>query len=659
MLTNTIKFVALAALIAIGLFAMAGPNSTLASVAMAGAPAAPVPADTTAPVTATETLTPTSTPVATSTSAAPVITPTATSTTAVTPTATSTTAETPTQTATSVPATATMTPTVKARPTLTPTTNITATITVTPAAMATTTVTPTAKATATVTPTKTATATPTKAAALAPLSPRAGTVNPLSTFLVVQNADSGVTANITATFFYSDGTTVTNPVTRVISPNVSTLIDQRATGGGLDCGASCANWQGSVILNSNTQLAAVVFESSSNISQGKYFRADTYAGFASDDKSTSVLFPQLLKNMYDASQNVNYSSSIAIQNTSLISPTHVSILYTRAYPYPAGVTFVHPNITIPPGASKYIYLDNPTDEPNLPNSGYAGMDFYGTGLLTTDSPSDPPVVAIANNNGEGSLIIYAGFASANGSKTLFLPQLVKNETDPSQGLTYGTGFMLMKSNPADTSTAHVTVTYSNFLTKQTVQATYSFTSSLTLDQRSSGSIGDSFYGSATVTSDQDVIAIVNLVTNFSPATGIRALTSRAYSDKAGTPKVLLPLLFKSYYDAGTGITWFTGFAGRLMSNTPCTVNVTYYYLDGSGGLHQVNSKDALSVSPSDPMFTYAPNKEPGLVNNTLVSGVVTCNDGTGNPQPIVVNVNTVGVNGTPGDAAATYAGINK
>lgn len=569
-------------------------------------------------VTATATLTPTATSVpATATNT--VVPPTATTTKTVAPTATKT-AVPPSTTATLVPATATQT---QVPPTATVTKTVAPSATATkPAATATVT------KTATVAPTKTNTPVPPTATVTRAAAPRAGVVSSLSTAFTVQNTDASTTANLTATFYDTSGAAVST-VNKTILPYLSTTVDQRASGGGLD---SFTSWQGSVVLSSNTQLAAVVNQYSGNVgSLGIDFRADSYTGVASTDASTTVLMPQLLKGIYDAKQNTTYNSTIAIQNTNATVAASVTITYyNQAIPG----TYTRSGITIQPNSSVFIDMQN---EPSLSGVNY----FYGPGSLS----SSQPVAVIVNQNAGGVLTVYPGFTNASAATTLYAPQLLKNVYDIQQQVNWGTGIMVMTANQ---SSADVTITYTNQQNGRVIVETKTANPAATFDQRYLVS-ETSFYGSAILTSSTPIIAITNMVTDFSPSRGVRASTYRAITTATGTQKVFIPLILKNYYDPGTGVTWGTGIAVRLLSSSSGTVWINYY----NGGT-LVGTSSSL-ISPSSPMVTFDQRFDPTLAGQSVVNGsaVIT------STVPIAATVNGVGSNTAIGDAASTYAGVNQ
>jgi len=366
-------------------------------------------------------------------------------------------------------------------------------------------------------------------------------------------------------------------------------------------------------------------------SVGIDFRADSYTGVASADAATTVLMPQLLKGIYDTKQNTTYNSTIAIQNTSATVQASVTITYyNQALPG----TYTRSGILIQPNSSVFIVMQS---EPSLS----CVSVFYGPGSLS----STQPVAVVVNQNAGGVLTSYIGFTSANAATTLYAPQLLKNVYDTQQQVNWGTGIMAMT---ADQSTAEVTITYTNQQNGRVTVEKKVANPAVTFDQRYLAS-ETAFYGSAILTSTTPIIAITNMVTDFSSSRGVRASSYRAITTATGTQKIFIPQILKNYYDSGTGVTWGTGIAVRLLSSSSGTVWINYY----NGGTLVGTSSSP--ISPSSPMVTFDQRFDSTLASQSVVNGsaVIT------STVPIAATVNGVGSNTAQGDAASTYAGVNQ
>ncbi len=608
-MTMKLSLLALLGLVALGLL-----NASTASAANVFLP----PRGGSQVLAAAETITPTKTLTTTASMAQATVTitptvakPTATNTSPA-PTATAT-KPTPTNTSPAPTATKSITASVPTATKTTAASTATATRTATRAAV-------------TNTPTKTPTRTATAVAKAA--SARAAAAASLSTMFVVQNTDSTNTASITATFYDTSGSsTGTSTVVQSIPPFRNAIIDQRSAGGGLD---SQTNWQGAVVLSSNTTLAAVVNEYAGNVaSLGREFRADSYAGISSSSAGKTVLMPQLLKNAVDPGTNSTYNSLIAIQNTSLSADASVSVTF---YSGSSG-TYTHAGIVVKKGSSVFVDL---ASDSSLPST------FYGSGVVS----SDQDVAVLVNHNASGFLSAYQGYLSAtDAAQTLYVPQLLKGAYDPDTALTYNTSVIVMS---ADRTAANVTVTYYNY-DGQVIRSSQVAAPAATFDQRNDSALGSlSFvFGSAIVTADKPVIAVVPFFANYDASRGLRGEYYRAFAAGTGATRLFTPLLSKNAADSGTGVSWGTGVIGQYMGTGSATVTMTYYF---SNGTIRTSTR---SVSTSSPLFSFDQRTDTTLSDQSgvVLSGVVTCS------QPIALVVHNIGAGSAAGDATGVYPGI--
>ena len=436
--------------------------------------------------------------------------------------------------------------------------------------------------------------------------------------------DPSTDANVSANFYDLSGA-ATGPINTVISPNLSTTIDQRSTGG-LPSG-SPSTYQGSVVLSSNTQLATVVNEYGGTSSLGSNFRFDSYSGVASSNASTTIVIPQLLKNQFDPGTNTTYNSLISVQNTVSASAT-VTVTF---YGYPSG-TYSR-SFTIPGNSSAFLDLQTETSLASV-------SSFYGSGIMV----SDQPIAAVINQNGAGVLASYLGYnPSIDAAQTLYLPQILKNHYDPGTGLYYNTSILIMS---VDGSTANYTITYYNYVDKKTYVSSGQANPSGGKDQRYDTALANVswFYGTAVVTADRPVIVVAPYLTNYSSYRGNRQVFYRAFTLNTGGSTMFVPELLKNGLDSGSGISWSTGLIGQFMGSSAQTVTLTYYYADGS------TTTSTASVSPSQPMFGWDQRTDPNMTQS-VSAAVITC------PEPFGIIVQLFGDSSALGDAAGVYSGI--
>lgn len=611
---NLLAIVTLLAVLSITLF-------VLPSVSLAQGPTATFTATKTSaasvPVTATVTLTPTAT----------IVPPTATKTvTPVVPTATKTvTPVVPTATKTVTPVVPTATkPATAVAPTATKT--VTAVV-----PTATKTVTPTVAATKTATPTKTNTPapTPTKPRAAAP---RAPAITSVSTSFVIQNTDPSITANTTASFYNSGG--VSSTVNSTIAPYGNVTIDQRASGGGLD---GFTNWQGAVVLSSNTSLAAMVNEYSGNAAaQGNAFRMDSYAGISSAAADYSVLLPQILKNVYDGGTASTYNSAIVIQNTDIsLSATAVITYYNVAT---GAISGTHPSLVIPPGSSILVDLASEGMLPSL---------YYGAARVSADRK----IGVLVQQNAGGVLNVYSGFTSANAQSTLYVPQVVKNVYDSGTQYNYQSSIIVMS---ADLSPANVTVTYFWFdgaaygssVSSQNGQIASTF------DLRYDPALSNKglVFASARIDANKPVVAVVPFFADFNASRGLRSTYYSAFTYNPSQTRLFAPLVMKNSYDAGTGTNWSTGLTGQLLGGTAARVYI--YYYDSNGSLLGSSYRDP---TPSSPVFNFDTRYDTALngLSSVKASAIMT------STQPFGFITQVFAESSAPGDASGSYLGMSQ
>jgi hypothetical protein len=129
------------------------------------------------------------------------------------------------------------------------------------------------------------------------------------TSLVLQNLDPNSTMNAKVTYFDTNGAAMLSTL-RTVTPYRSVTIDQP-----LQLGLP-TNFSGSGTLDADTPFGGVVMEYNGVAStQGTSFRMDGYTAWPGTDASSTAIFPQLFKNIYDPGSGVTYNSRLLIQNS--------------------------------------------------------------------------------------------------------------------------------------------------------------------------------------------------------------------------------------------------------------------------------------------------------------------------------------------------------
>lgn len=236
-------------------------------------------------------------------------------------------------------------------------------------------------------------------------------------------------------------------------------------------------------------------------------------------------------------QSRTFSTGFQIQNLSS-STANVTISF---YPEGSGTPLAPVSTTITANSSKTYAT--------LPSAVSAG--FSGAAVIS----SDQKVAAIVNVVSPDLSLSFGGAAYSGftaGSHTANLPVIFKNYFN------FNTFFNIQN---VSSTAASVTVTYSNGATEGpfTIQPG----SARRYDQSANGSLPNNFFGSATVSSDQDVVATLIEV---GPTTllGYNGFTG-------GTTNPVFPLVNTNNFGFATGI----GIQNAGASSTTVTVSYTH------------------------------------------------------------------------------------
>jgi hypothetical protein len=321
-----------------------------------------------------------------------------------------------------------------------------------------------------------------------------------SSAFTIQNL-TATTANCSFQFFNSTGTAVYTSATFQIAGNGSafTYVPNLT---GLGSG------QYSGVISCDQQVSAVVNTSSAN-------SGGSYDGIA--NTATVWYAPNAFNNYY------NYYTNFVVQNATASPITTITVDIINA----SGAVVATQTASNVPA---YAYV-------NFEQAGLAGMStnvaysakITGTGALAVES----------NIYGQGAsnneLYSYTPFTG--GSLTAYVPVILNNY--------YGYVTALTVQNLGAAS-ANITVTYGTGLTQN---ATIPPSAAAVFYTPNSGLPSGNSLGStsAKITSDQNIVALVNEQTNYRRAASYAGFAS-------GSVKVSMPIAVKSYYKYNTGIT---------------------------------------------------------------------------------------------------------
>jgi hypothetical protein len=296
----------------------------------------------------------------------------------------------------------------------------------------------------------------------------------INSFFNVQNTGSA-NANVTVTY---PGTTCTENA--VIAPGAAKRFDQ-ATNTCLPTGP------GSAIIASDQPVAATVIQVQVN---NQYTQAAVlaYNGFATTG-STNPIMPLVSSGWYGS------VTGIQLQNSGA-SSTDVTITYTPSAGFP-GVSCTETK-TVPAGQSVTFGLSTGNLLPAACRSTQAGQNaFVGSARVTSNS-ANQTLVAIVNqiSSLSATSAAYSAFSTTDGTTTVSLPLIA----DRNYGIF--SGFSVANVGAA-TATINCTFTGST----HTESASVAPGATLTAVQKDA--IANGYVGSATCTSTQPLVAVVN------------------------------------------------------------------------------------------------------------------------------------------------------
>ena len=347
-------------------------------------------------------------------------------------------------------------------------------------------------------------------------------------------------------------------------------------------------------------------------------------GILPNETSTSVQLPVIMRFYGGSGGQTGYYTTFRVQNTGSEATT-VRVTY-----YDAGGTSQcdpPPEVYLP--AHGQVTFNQSLG--NCPGDG-----FIGSAVVTSlENPARAPLAVHVFERHTASsvpqLYSYEGFPS--GSTTLYFPNLLSRAYG-----SWSTSFSLRNTG---SSIANVTLTFT------TPDGSTYCSHSLTI--RDNGSFAawlptyppeypdcdfnDGWIGSATITSDEPLVGVVNQVDEYSSRAG-------TYSGIAsGSTTVVLPYLPNGYYD------WSASFTIQNLGSANTDITIVYYLSDGT-----VSGSRGYTISAGSQGAWYLPEELPG---GYLYSAVVT-SDG----QPIGGIVNVINTS-VYGDGFTSYNGDSR
>ena len=274
------------------------------------------------------------------------------------------------------------------------------------------------------------------------------------------------------------------------------------------------------------------------------------------------------------------------------------------------------------------------------DSGNPGEDpFQGAAIVSADQPIGAVVqeVRTGGSGGVNSYDSYNGLISVG--KSIRAPLLLRNIN--SAGNIFNTMMSIQNTNLS--SQAAVTVTYTAILGNDYVyHGTIPAGGSLYLNQADETNLGDTFFGSALIESDQDI----GVVVNSGAQDGSSLIVYPTYT--SGASNVYIPGLMKNIPSMGDN--YFTSFTIVNMGDSPVTVQIEYVPLSSS---YTVGAPYTKVVTDS---LTIDQRYDSAITSDTFFGAVNLSVQGSGT---IAAMLNERGDDGTTGAAkfATTYSGF--
>jgi hypothetical protein len=318
-----------------------------------------------------------------------------------------------------------------------------------------------------------------------------------------------------------------------------------------------------------------------------------------------------------AQPSVTYDSGIQVQNQG----TDTAAIVVTYYNQDGSVAdSVNATITVTEGSRTFFPLDNLAD------------GFSGSAVIS----SDQPVVAISNmlltESGGGQWAFggasYGGFSA--GATTVSLPLIMRENSG------FSTWFNVQNTGASD---ATVNITYSNGATEpaRTIAAGAAYT----YDQSANTDLPSGFVGSATITSDQPVVATV---------VELGLTTVFAYNGFTGaSANVAMPLVNANNSGYITGI--------QIQNSGSSSTEVTVAYTPSTDGTACTETK-TVAAGESDTFalfaFTYTGDPNPGTTDCVFGETFVGSAEASAS-EPLVAIVNQLNLGANKG---ASYSGFD-
>lgn len=408
-----------------------------------------------------------------------------------------------------------------------------------------------------------------------------------NTDVVVANTNqdtSAAAADVTAVYYNPNGNVeYSRPTT--INPRGSFIFQASATPLG-------DNWVGSMVLQSDYELAAVAEITWSNGSAADRTTGGAYRGYAFG--ATEMYLPYVVR-----APNAQFTR-VSIQNTDPDAAT-IKMEYINRQ----GVTDFTITDTIDGLGSKTYAMNQPGGKvPNLMSTAYATANGNWTGGLKITSLNGKEIAAVATNHWQQYAIAYNG--SPSGATKQFAPSVSRRFVPPSSVSSNWREFTIINAQCLETSgSCNVKIEYFDAATgTKKLELTRSIVAGAALGANTRGGgdfsasqfdvLGNEFAGSAIVsTTNNTKIAIV--VQSIRPFSNVAYAWSGANASEGGTETFLPAVYQKNTANTSCPASdsqWTQFSLIRIQNptnNNANDVDIYYFNPNGTVALQQLNN----------------------------------------------------------------------
>ncbi|MCS6844730.1 MAG: hypothetical protein NZ528_10510 [Caldilineales bacterium] len=351
------------------------------------------------------------------------------------------------------------------------------------------------------------------------------------------------------------------------------------------------NWIGSMVLQSDYELAAIAEITWTGGSSADGTTAGAYRGYAFG--ATTMYLPYIVR-----APNAQFTR-VTVQNTTPDTATIRMEYFNRD-----GVKDFTIDDTIPGLGSKTYAMNQPGGKvPDLMATSYAAARGNWTGGMKITSLNGKEIAAVATNHWQQYAVAYNGTSS--GATRQFVPSVSRRYVDPPTISSNWREFTIINAQCLEASgSCAVKIEYFDAFTGNKVlelNRTIVAGAALGANTRAGGDfdpsvfnpLGNNFAGSAIVsTTNNTQIAVV--VQSIRPFTNVAYSTSGANASEAGT-ETFLPAVYQRN-TAGTSCAadaqWTTFSLIRIQNptnNNANDVDIYYFNQNGSQALAQLNN----------------------------------------------------------------------